>query len=395
MLYIDAQNAGISGDMLIAGLLDLDADPSRIDESLSPIKDLIGRYSFTIKKVKRGIYKSTRYRFNFTDKPISYKHIKNGIKSAGLSNKARKYALSCFETLADAESTIHGVEKDGLHFHDAPDTVSDFTVASALLDDLGLLGSKILSSPVNTGKGFFKFHGQRSTLPAPATAEILKGKPIFGSVEMELTTPTGAALLVNLAGGFVNGFPPIKIEKIGYGAGYKDMDFPNVLKLYKGVDASPEIGMETITQLETNVDTATGEELGYLFERLFDDGALDVIVIPCIMKKNRPGQIVKVVCKGDDSIKLAKILMAETGSLGVRIIPETHRHVLKREIREKRISLNGKPFKVRFKTALGSDGSVVSSNPEFDDVKRIAGETGLSLPEVKKHLKKLYKPGYL
>jgi uncharacterized protein (TIGR00299 family) protein len=388
MLFIDAENAGISGDMLIAALLNMGASVDVIDKTLSPISEVIGKYDVKTKKVKRGPYMATSYRFNFEDREISYADAKEAIRNAGLSEKAKDFALKCFETLTDAEAKVHGVKKNDLHLHDVPDTISDFTVASALLDDLGILDTKVISSPVNTGKGFFKFHNQRSTLPAPATTEILKGKPIFGDADMELTTPTGATLLVNLADDFIDVFPSIKVNRIGYGAGYKDMDFPNVLKLYHGVGVTGGLLKETIVLLETNVDTSTGETLGYLFEQLFDEGALDVTIVPCIMKKNRPGQVVKVMCRKEDAEKLTRIIMEETGSLGVRILPEVHRHVLERSLLEKKIKIKDKEFSVRIKTAKNDEGNIMIEKVEFEDLKRIATDTGLSLREVEKRIGK-------
>jgi uncharacterized protein (TIGR00299 family) protein len=313
MIFIDAQNAGISGDMLIAALLDMGASVENVERALEPIAHIIGKYRLETKKVKRGIFGATSYRFNFEERNISYSEAKQAIENSGSSKKARKFALQCFETLTDAESKIHGIKKEKLKLHDAPDTISDFTVAAALLDELGLLDSTVLSSPINTGKGFFTFHGQRSTLPAPATAEILRGKPVFGDSDMELTTPTGASILVNLADDFVNEFPSMKIDKIAYGAGYKDLDFPNVLKVYSGRESDSKLLKETLTLLETNVDTATGESLGYLFEKLLDEGALDVTMVPCLMKKNRPGQIIKVMCRPEDVQKLTRIFHLESG----------------------------------------------------------------------------------
>ncbi|RMF89636.1 MAG: nickel pincer cofactor biosynthesis protein LarC [Methanobacteriota archaeon] len=385
MLYIDAANAGISGDMFIAALLDLGGNPEKVKEALSPIKDVLGRYEVKIERVRRGPFNATSYRFDFEDRKITYSDAKEAVEQAGLSDRARDIAISCFETLAEAESKVHGVKKEELELDDVPDTISDFAVAAALLDDLGIIGTRVVSSPVNTGRGFFTFHGQRSTLPAPATAEILRGRPIFGDHDFELTTPTGASILVNLAGEFTEGFPPMTIDRIGYGAGYHDLDFPNVLKLYTG-EAAGSLPMEGVAVLETNVDTATGETLGYLFERLIGEGALDVTVIPCIMKKNRPGQIIKVICRKEDAHRLTEIIMAETGTLGVRITPEMHRHRLKREEVEKEVTVNGQRFTVRFKRAVDARGTVISERPEFEDVKRIASETGLGLEEVKRRM---------
>jgi uncharacterized protein (TIGR00299 family) protein len=384
MLFIDAQNAGISGDMIIAALIDLGATVDKIDETLSPISEVIGKFEIETKKTKRGLFEATYYRFHFQDRVISYIEARKAIKKSGLSEKAKVFALSCFETLAIAESRVHGVTKKKLHLHDVPDTISDFTVAAALLDELGFLDTRVVSSPVNTGKGFFTFHNQRSTLPAPATAEILKEKPIFGDVDYELTTPTGASILVNLADEFVNGFPPMKIEKIGYGAGYKDLDFPNVLKLYWGLEVDTGLLLGRVVLLETNLDTATGETLGYLFEKLFEGGALDVAIVPCVMKKNRPGHIIKVLCRAEDSESLTRSIMLETGSLGVRVMPDVHRIVLMREVTKRKVKIGGEKFEVRFKVASDAKGVIFSERPEFEDVKKIARKTGLSMREVEK-----------
>ncbi|MFQ5800427.1 MAG: nickel pincer cofactor biosynthesis protein LarC [Candidatus Hydrothermarchaeales archaeon] len=387
MLFIDAQNAGISGDMFIAALLDMGTSVKRIEEALTPISGAIGEFKIRTKKVKRGPFEATSYGFDFEKLKITYSEAKAAIKNAGLSEGARDFAISCFETLTDAESKVHGVKKEELHLHDVADTIGDFVAAAACLNELGLLGTKVLSSPVNTGKGFFTFHNKRSTLPAPATAEILKGKPIFGDVDFELTTPTGAAILVNLAEGFVDEFPQMRIEKIGYGAGKNDPDFSNVLKLYVGEEADFGLIRESLDLLETNVDTASGEVLGYLFEELLEKGALDVVVVPCTMKKNRPGHIVKVLCKSEDSARLSRIVMKETGSLGVRIMPSVHRYVLKRTIVKKKVRIDKKDFTVRFKVASDAKEDVISERPEFEDVKKIATETGLSLREVERLLR--------
>jgi uncharacterized protein (TIGR00299 family) protein len=389
MLYIDAANAGVSGDMFISALLNMGADKAKIEESLKPISDVIGEFEIETKKVKRGVFESTSYRFKFQDRKISFSKCRDAIKKARLTDPARGFALSCFETLTEAEAKVHSVEKEKLHLHDAPDTISDFVAVAALLDNLGLLDSKVLSSPVNTGKGFFRFHNQRSTLPAPATAEILKGKPIFGDVDMELTTPTGASILVNLAAEFVEGFPLMRVKKIGYGAGYKDMDFPNVLKLYVGEEGGKRFNDEEITLLETNIDTATGETMGYLFERLLENGALDVVIISCIMKKNRPGYILKIMCAQADAEKLTGIIIEETGTLGVRLMPHAHRLTLNRKMIEKSVSHKGQTFKVRFKVASDIKGNITVEKAEFEDMRRIAKETGLSIRKVERMLDKL------
>ena len=387
MLFVDAQNAGISGDMLIASLLDLGADVKRANEILKPAESLIGGFKIKSTKVSRGVYNATSYRFDFKRQDMEYPKVLEALEKTDLSGEAKKFALACFKTLTDAESRVHGVSKEDLHLHDAPDTVADFAIAAGFLDDLGILGDKVLSSHVNTGTGFFTFHGQRSTLPAPATTEILKGKPIFGNADMELTTPTGASILVNLADEFIDTFPLMKIEKVGYGAGYSDLDFPNVLKIYHGNSISKTNG-DSVVLLESNLDSTTGETLGYLFERLFEEGALDVAVVPCVMKKNRPGHILKVLCKESDITAVENIITGETGTLGIRMIPQVHRHILKRETVNKSVVINGTKYTVRIKKSYSPDGKLIGEKPEFEDLKKIAKKTGLTLKSVEKHISK-------
>ncbi len=386
MLYIDAANAGISGDMLIASLLDMGATVKNIENSLAPIKKVLGNHKIKVEKLKRGPYTATSYTFEFEDIAIPYLKAAEAIEKAALPPKALKFAIACFDTMTDAESMVHGVEKEKLHLHDIPDTISDIVAAAACLEELGILGEKVICSYVNTGRGFFTFHGKRSTLPAPATAEILKGVPVFGEGDFELTTPTGASILVNLADAYVNGLPRMKIDRIGYGAGKHDLDFANVLKIYRGSETDTEMEKDKVVVLESNIDTATGEEMGYLFEKLMAEDALDVAMIPCLMKKNRPGHILKVICRPADAEDLTMTIMAETGTLGVRMAHEKHRHILERETIEKTVRVNGKRYDVRFKHAQSKNGTLVLERAEYEDIKAIALKTDLSFREVKKQI---------
>lgn len=388
MLYIDAANAGISGDMFIASLLDMGATLKNIENTLTPIKDVLGEYRVKAEKLKRGPYTATAYNFEFKERDISYSEAAKAIKNSSLTPRAMEFAISCFNTMTEAESKVHGVKKEKLHLHDVPDTISDIVAAAACLEELGILEEKVISSHVNTGKGFFTFHGKRSTLPAPATAEILKGVPLFGDGDFELTTPTGASILANLAASYVNGLPHMKIDKIGYGAGKHDLDFANVLKIYRGCETESQLEKDTVVVLESNIDTATGEELGYLFEKLLAEGALDVAMIPCIMKKNRPGHILKVICRSADVESITRTIMSETRTLGVRMTHEAHRHILGRETIEKTVIVKGKRYTVRFKCARNKDNTVVIEKAEYEDIKEIAMRTGLSFREVKKQIDK-------
>jgi hypothetical protein len=388
-MILDPQSAGIAGDMFIGALLDIGADFKKIEEALGSVKEKLGRYEVRAGKVVKSGISATKYGFNVREREISYVEAVKIIKNADISEKAQKFALQCLDTLASAESKVHGIDKTDVHLHEASDAVADFIAAAVCLDDLGLFDARWLSLPVNTGKGFFKFHGQRFSLPAPAVVEILKGRPVFGDIGFELTTPTGAAILNNLVDSFIEEFPLAKIKEVGYGAGAKEFESPNVFRIFLCEELDFGLIPERIAVLETNIDDVSGEVLGYTLEKLIEAGAKDVSIIPCIMKKNRPGNILKVISAQEDAKRLAKVIVEETGSLGVRVLPITHRYTLKREVVEKEVKIKGKRFKVRFKTASDRHGTELKSAPEFEDLKKIAEKTGLSVRELKEICERL------
>ncbi|MFQ5887307.1 MAG: nickel pincer cofactor biosynthesis protein LarC, partial [Candidatus Hydrothermarchaeales archaeon] len=344
VLLIDTRNAGISGDMFIAALLDLGANFDKIKKALTSISDYLGEYKVGFEKIRKDGLASTAYHFEFEEKEMDFKKAKEAINKAEISKKAREFALNCLETLASTEAKVHGIKKKELKLHEASDSIADFVSAAVALDDLDLFDVHVMSTPINTGKGFFVFHGKRQTVPGPAVVEILKNTPIFGDVDFELTTPTGATFLVNLVDEFVNDLPPIRIEKTGYGAGKKDLEILNVLRVSVGEAVDYGLTFEKISVLETNVDDVSGEILGYAIERLLKEGAKDVSVAPVLMKKNRPGHVLTVICEKEDEERLSRLVMEETGSLGVRVLPEAHRYVLKREIVHKNVEILGQKY---------------------------------------------------
>ncbi len=386
VLLIDPRNAGISGDMFIAALLDLGADFGKIKKALESISDYLGDYKVGSEKIRKDGIASTTYHFKFEEKEIGYPVAKEAINKAEISKKAKEFALNCLETLTGAEARVHGEKKDDLKLHEASDSIADFVSAAVALDDLGLFNAHIVSTHVNTGNGFFVFHGKRQPVPGPAVAEILKNVPMFGDVDSELTTPTGATFLVSLVDKFVDDLPALKIEKTGYGAGKKELEIPNVLRVMVGESVDSSLVSEKISILETNIDDVSGEILGYTLEKLMEEGAMDVSITPILMKKNRPGHILSVICKKEDEERLSKLVMDETGSLGVRVSPEAHRYVLKREVIDKNVEILGHDYNVRFKVAKDQKGVVAVVKPEFEDIKKIASKTGLSALKVKKIL---------
>ena len=372
--------------MFIAALLDLGADFNKIKKALESIKGDIGEFTVKSEKIKKDGIASTSYSFEFGKKEINIKKALEAIDKAKISKKAKKLAKNCMETLASAEAKVHGVKKEELHLHEASDSIADFVTTAVALDDLKLLDAHIISTTVNTGKGFFVFHGKRQPVPGPATTEILKNIPIFGDIDSELTTPTGATLLKNLVDEYVEDLPELVIKKTGYGAGQKNLEIANILKVAICETTNHDIKSEKISVLETNIDDISGEIIGYATEKLLEEGAKDVSITPVLMKKNRPGHLLRIVCKKEDEKRLSKIVMEETGSLGVRVSTEAHRYVLKRKIITKDVDIAGQYYKVRYKVAKDEKGKTIVAKPEFEDIKKIASKTGLSALKIKKIL---------
>jgi hypothetical protein len=219
-----------------------------------------------------------------------------------------------------------------------------------------------------------------------------------GPVQEELLTPTGAALLATLVDEFVSDFPPLRAERVGYGAGKRELVLPNVLRAIVA-DSVPAGGIaarqnhdahgERVVQLETNVDDVTGEVLGYLIEKLMQAGALDVSVLPALMKKGRAGFVIRAIARHEETELLAGIIIGETGSLGVRIFPSIHRLIAEREQRPVQVRLGGQTFLAQVKVSR-MEGKIISVKPEYEDCKRIAEDSGLPLRTV---IKKVEEAG--
>jgi hypothetical protein len=251
----------------------------------------------------------------------------------------------------------------------------DVVGALAGLDALGV--EKVYVSPLPMGRGFTGGAHGRLPLPAPATVALLEGAPLVGSdLEVELVTPTGAALLSSLASGF-GPMPAMTLRAVGYGAGGRDLPIPNVLRLFLGDQAASSAGMvETLTMLETNIDDLNPEIYDYVMARLFQAGALDVFLSPIQMKKNRPATLLRVLCQPDEADALMAILFAETSTLGVRQ-QVVARHCLARSVQEVETPYG----QVRVKVAGWGDGQVKAA-PEYEDCRRLAEAHGVPLREV-------------
>jgi pyridinium-3,5-bisthiocarboxylic acid mononucleotide nickel chelatase len=314
--------------------------------------------------------------------------IRKIISAARISESAKKIAIAIFEALGTAEAKIHNVPMETVHFHEvgAVDAMVDIVCAAVGSEALGV--DEIVCSPLNVGGGTVKCAHGTFPVPAPATVELLKEAPVYSSgVQAELVTPTGAAIVKTLARRFA-AFPEMKIEKSGYGAGSREFaENPNVLRLVIGegaAKAEPKINSETITILEANLDDLNPQVFGYVLDRLFEEGALDVFGIPVQMKKNRPGTLLTVLCKPEQSSKLAHLIFAETTTLGVRRREEA-RQTLARRWENVRTQWG----EVRIKIA-SMNGTVTNYAPEYEDCRRIAAEHRVPLKAVMQEATRIY-----
>lgn len=300
------------------------------------------------------------------------------IDGSGLDELTKDLAKRIFLRVARAESKVHGKPLDEVHFHEvgAIDSIIDIVATAILINKIA--PDAIHASVVNDGHGFVKCAHGLMSIPVPATSEIFaSGEVVYRQIDIdgELVTPTGAAIIAELASSF-GVMPAMKVTKIGWGSGTKDLAIPNVLKVSMGQMSkeNPKIAV-----MESNIDDTTGEIMGYTMERLFEEGALDVFFTPIFMKKNRPAYRLSVACKEESMAVLKDIIFAETTTIGIRYRFED-RFVLDREILTRETSLGP----VRLKTTQNRD--IADEYFEFEDLKRIARETGMAIKDVIREL---------
>ena len=398
VLVIDPQIAGISGDMLLSSLIDLGANKEKVIDGIKKSEQFFS--DSTIKKInfqkikKRGI-EALQLVLEIDENSHEKKgsEIKKAINDStlhlGLSDKAKTFAESCINSLISSESKIHGVPEDSVHFHEASsiDTLVDIVGITIALDDLGLFDEKIICMPVSVGGGNVTFsHGTMSN-PASAILEIFKNSylKIKGNdANEELTTPTGACILVNLTYTCMDYYPAMKIDSIGYGAGQKDFqNFSNVLKLVRG--STNNLESDSVKILETNVDDISGEILGNLIEKIMQKGARDVSIYHGITKKGRPTNLVSVICDDKNIDEIVDTLVLETGTLGIRI-SESHRFVVPRTNENISLTIDGRSFDVRYKKSTFK--GKIDFKIEFDDLKEISNILEKSIKETESLLRK-------
>jgi pyridinium-3,5-bisthiocarboxylic acid mononucleotide nickel chelatase len=370
LCYLDAFS-GISGDMLVGALADAGARQSAITDAVGSLET---GAVLSFEKVTRGGIAATKFHVSAVEAHAHrhLHHILDLIEKSAMSARAKENASAIFRRLGEVEAAVHHIPLERVHFHEvgAADSIADIVGACAALDDLGI--EYVLSSPLNLGSGTVETEHGTLPVPAPATAALVAGKPAYGSgPAAELTTPTGAAVATTLAREF-GVMPPMTIARIGYGAGSHEFaGRANVLRVLIGEPSgAPEA--TTVTVIEANIDDLSPQVLAYAAERLFAGGALDVTMQPLEMKKGRPGTLLRVIARPEDREQLARIVFAETSTLGLRMYA-AERRVLPRSW----VEVETPHGKVRIK--VSGQGAFA---PEYEDCRRVALEAGVPLKQI-------------
>ena len=367
--------AGASGDMILGALMDAGLSPDDLRERLSALR--LPDWQLNVRRVvKRGLAATSvevESEAEHTERTLS--DIEALIANSALPERDRTLVLHVFRRLAEAEARVHGVSPAAVHFHEvgAVDAIVDVVGAVSGLNLLGV--ERVHVSPLPLGRGFVRAAHGLLPLPAPAVVELLRGAPVVGvETDGETVTPTGAAILTTLASSY--GAPPsFTIRSVGYGAGRREAEYPNALRVLIG-EMEIEAEAEWLVLIETNIDDLNPQVYDHVINRLLSASALDVWLTPVQMKKNRPGVLVSIVCQPADEAALTEILFRETTTLGVRR-QMIERRRLPREIREVQTRFGPARVKVAF---VG--GQPLRAVPEYDDCKRLAEASGVPLREV-------------
>lgn len=394
-LYFDC-SSGISGNMTLAALTEIIGDENYLIEELEKLH--IEGYTIDIsKKIKNGItgthvdvnlthqheHSHVHEEHNHHHKHEHFHHehrnlqdVYEMIDNSSIDEESKALAKRIFMRVAKAESKVHNKPLEEVHFHEvgAIDSIIDIVGTAILINKIH--PDKIISSVVNDGHGFIECVHGTMAVPVPATSEIFANSNVECKqidIDTELVTPTGAAIIAELSSEFTT-LPAMKIEKIGWGAGTKDLKIPNILKVYYGEMQEEK---QKIVVMETNIDDCSGEILGYTEELLFKDGALDVFYTPIFMKKNRPAYRLTVVCKETDLLKLQAIIFKETTTIGIR-----YRYEYRTELEREQILIDTKYGTVRAKKVINNGETYIY--PEYESVKELGEKNGIPLKEVYK-----------
>jgi uncharacterized protein (TIGR00299 family) protein len=373
--------AGASGDMILGALLDAGLSLDHLREEISKLH--LSHYELELEKVtKKGLQGSQVHVVIDQDHHDHHhrhlSHIRAMIDGSDLDGAVKEKSQAIFVRLAEAEARVHGSSVESVHFHEvgAMDAIIDVVGAVVGLTALGI--QDIFCSPLHVGSGTIRCAHGTLPVPAPATAELIKGKPVYSTgVAGELLTPTGAAILTTLASGF-GAMPAMTIQSIGYGSGTADPEIPNLLRVTIG-EASEGAGdyeIEQTVMMETTIDDMNPQLYDHLIGRLLEEGALDVFLTSVQMKKNRPGTLLSVICLPDHVGRFSDILLKETTTIGLRWRRE-NRIKAKRRIR--RIETVHGPVHIKL---AETNGVIITITPEYDDCKRVASEKRIPLKQV-------------
>jgi len=367
--------SGISGDMILGSLIDLGLDIEYLKNEFKKIN--LSGYEINAEKIKKRDISCIKVNITVKDKQKhrSLKEINALIDKSELNQEVKKKSKDIFLKLAKAESKVHNIDIDKIHFHEigAIDSILDIIGAVIGLDKLNL--KKIYCSTIPVGRGFVKSAHGKLPIPAPATSELLKGIPTYSTkVEGELVTPTGAAIISSLTENFGE-MPLMKIEKIGYGAGKSDFDHPNLLRIFVG-ESLENYDTDVVNVIEVNIDDMNPEYYEVVFEKLLKNGALDVYLTNIQMKKNRPGIKISIISPLEITNQLTDIIFNETTTFGLRIY-KTHRKKL--FVEKERVET--KYGEITIKIGKTKD-EIKLISPEYEDCKKLAQENNVSLKEI-------------
>ena len=385
-LYFDC-SSGISGNMTLGALLEIVGDNNYLLEELKKLN--VDGYRIEISnKVKNGItgkYVDVILEDDEHEHHQEHEHqhahrnlndVNEIIDNSSIDDKSKELAKRIFLRVAKAESKVHNKPLEEVHFHEigAIDSIVDILGTAILINKIN--PDKIMSSIVNDGYGFIECAHGTMSVPVPATSEIFASSNVkFRQIDVdtELVTPTGAAIIAELAEEFTT-LPAMVTEKIGWGAGYKDLKIPNILKVYYG---EMEQQSENFVVMETNVDDCSGEVLAYTSEKLFENGALDVFYTPIFMKKGRPAYRLSVACRKEDMFKLQNIMFKETTTIGIR-----YRFESRTELGREMVEIDTKYRKLKAKKVTNDGETYVY--PEYESLKEIAKKSNIPLKELYK-----------
>lgn len=373
--------AGASGDMILGALMDAGLPLDKLKNELAKLE--LDHYDLQVEKVaKRGLSGSQAKVLiddhHHHDHHRHLHHIEEIIGQSNLSDPVKTKSLAIFRRLAEAEAKVHRTTIDAIHFHEvgAMDAIIDVVGSVAGLSALGI--EKVYCSPMHVGTGTVECAHGTLPVPAPATAELVRNKPIFSTdVEGELLTPTGAAILTTLADDFCP-MPAMILEKVGYGAGISDPSIPNLLRISIGEAAEEVKGLESerVAVIETSIDDMNPQIYDYVMEKMLKMGVMDVFLIPIQMKKNRPATLLTVLCSPGMVGQIADFLVTETTTIGLRWRIDSRLKAV-REIKEIET-----PYGViKFKVAK-TGNRTVNVSPEYEDCKRVAMEKNIALKDV-------------